>query len=86
MTGNHDEVTMSRHPSFALAALILATTTAVSAEDWPQWRGARSDGVWRDKGIVESIPEVGMPIRWRARLRIDARSDERDHIADLSTG
>jgi hypothetical protein len=28
------------------------------AEDWPQWRGLRRDGVWRETGILNHF-------RWR---------------------
>jgi outer membrane protein assembly factor BamB len=32
--------------------------------DWPQWRGADRDGVWIEKGIVESLPN-SLSARWR---------------------
>ena len=35
------------------------------AEDWPQWRGPRRDGVWRETGILQSIPPEGLKILWR---------------------
>lgn len=35
-------------------------------EDWPQWMGPRRDNVWRETGIIESIPPGGLPIVWRA--------------------
>lgn len=37
------------------------------AEDWPQWRGPARDGVWREEGIVEQLPQDGdgwLPRRW----------------------
>ncbi|MBI3863063.1 MAG: PQQ-binding-like beta-propeller repeat protein [Planctomycetia bacterium] len=37
-------------------------------DDWPQWRGPQRDGVWRETGIVDAIPERGMPVKWRARV------------------
>ncbi|MFM8891301.1 MAG: PQQ-binding-like beta-propeller repeat protein, partial [Planctomycetia bacterium] len=37
--------------------------------DWPQWMGPGRDGVWREKGIVKSIPAAGLPIRWRAEVK-----------------
>ncbi|MBI2927379.1 MAG: PQQ-like beta-propeller repeat protein [Verrucomicrobia bacterium] len=39
---------------------------APRAEDWPQWRGPKRDGVWREAGIVESFPPEGLKISWRA--------------------
>jgi outer membrane protein assembly factor BamB len=34
-------------------------------EDWPQWLGARRDGVSRETGLVRQIPEGGLPVLWR---------------------
>src|SRR5262249_34484926 len=41
-----------------LAIAVLAAN-AVRADDWPQWRGPKRDGVWRETGILESIPSSG---------------------------
>jgi len=38
------------------------------ADDWPQWRGPQGDGVWREEGIVDEIPEAGLKILWRAKV------------------
>ena len=46
----------------------LCGSMVVVADDWPQWRGPQRDGVWRETGIVESIPDSGLKIRWRARV------------------
>lgn len=51
----------------AMAALSLAMLTA-SAEDWPQWRGANSDGVSQETGIVDAWPEGGPKELWRVPL------------------
>ncbi len=44
----------------------LALALAASAEDWPQWRGPKRDGVWNERGIVDNLPEGQIPIKWRA--------------------
>jgi outer membrane protein assembly factor BamB len=57
-----------RRPRFPLSllALLVATSAGVArADDWPQWLGPRRDGVWLEAGIVRSIPEAGLPVRWR---------------------
>ena len=36
-----------------------------SADDWPAWMGADRDGVYRETGIVKSIPESGLKVKWR---------------------
>ncbi|MFO0938433.1 MAG: PQQ-binding-like beta-propeller repeat protein [Gemmataceae bacterium] len=36
------------------------------ADDWNQWLGNQRDGVWREKGIVESFPKGGPKKVWEA--------------------
>lgn len=38
----------------------------LAADDWPHWQGPRSDGVWREQGIVDTFPAGGPTVRWRA--------------------
>ncbi|MHC4909014.1 MAG: outer membrane protein assembly factor BamB family protein, partial [Planctomycetota bacterium] len=51
-------------------AVVLACLVALpaSADDWPQWRGPTRDGVWRESGLRESLPEGQMPLVWRAAI------------------
>ncbi len=46
----------------------LLGSSGLRADDWPQWRGPQRDGVWRESGIIETIPETGLKVRWRARV------------------
>lgn len=46
---------------------VLAGAGPLLGDDWPQWRGPRRDGVWRESGIVEKLPEK-LPILWRAKI------------------
>jgi hypothetical protein len=39
------------------SALMLLMPTA-TADDWPQWGGPQRDGVWRESGIVERLPDT----------------------------
>ena len=65
------------------------------AENWPQWGGAERDSVWREEGIVETLPavdpETGMLLRkWTAKIGsgyagpavADGRVFVTDRIAD----
>jgi outer membrane protein assembly factor BamB len=36
--------------------------------DWPQWRGVRRDGVWRETGVVEKFSGETIPLRWRVPI------------------
>lgn len=38
---------------------------AADGLDWPQWRGVRRDGVWRESGIVEKFAGETLRTRWR---------------------
>lgn len=36
--------------------------------DWPQWRGAQRDGVWRETGILEKFAGPTIPLRWSVQV------------------
>jgi len=48
-------------------ACLLALAGSTSADDWPQWRGPLRDGVWRETGIVEKLPD-SLTYRWRTPI------------------
>ncbi len=45
-------------------ALFLLPILAQSG-DWPQWLGPERDGIWKETGIVETLPDGGPEILWR---------------------
>ena len=52
------------------ATLLLMLLTVIQsgtsrADNWPAWMGANRDGVYRETGIVNSIPESGLKVKWR---------------------
>ena len=47
---------------------VLGMTGAVSADDWPQWRGEDRLAVWRETGIVEELPDA-LAVAWRTPIR-----------------
>lgn len=51
-----------------LLAAVLARPTGCAGDEWPQWRGPNRDGVWRETGIVESLPGPTIPLRWRVPI------------------
>ncbi len=62
---------MSRLRIALLLALFVAftSTTASRADNWPQWRGARLDGVSTETGLpAEWNPKTGKNIAWRLAL------------------
>ncbi|MDB4766335.1 PQQ-like beta-propeller repeat protein [bacterium] len=57
-------------PQLFSAMMLLTLLTGVSsstanADNWPAWMGAQRDGVYRETGIVDSIPESGLKVKWR---------------------
>lgn len=42
---------------------LLFSTTAI-ADDWPQWRGPKRDGIWRERDILRRFPEDGLRRQW----------------------
>lgn len=49
----------------AFCTLVLLSLTSFSqAEDWPRWRGAMGDAIWRESGIIETLP-AELPVVWR---------------------
>jgi len=48
-------------PSLLSAAPPLSKT----GEDWPQYRGPRRDGTWREDGVVQRFTGPEIPVKWR---------------------
>src|SRR4051812_24459965 len=62
---------MTRYALFIVAAV--AVGRIALGDDWPQWGGPQRDSVWRETGIVESLPAVDpktgmLPRMWTAKI------------------
>ena len=72
--------------AFSVALSALLNNTDIRGDDWPQWQGPNRDGVWHEQGIVDRIPEGGLPIVWRVPLgggySGPAVTGERLYVAD----
>jgi outer membrane protein assembly factor BamB len=51
-----------------VVAWMLLITSACPAEDWPQWRGPRRDGTWRDSNIVDRFAGPEAELAWQVPL------------------
>lgn len=49
---------------FAVALLLVLSSTIATADDWPQWGGPKRDLIWRETGIVDSLPKGELPRVW----------------------
>ena len=48
------------------ASPAVAQPAAGASADWPQWRGAKRDGISTETGLLERWPEEGPPLAWKA--------------------
>ena len=49
-------------------AVACALAANAAADDWPQWMGPHRDGDYAEEGVVDRIPEDGLPIKWRVPI------------------
>jgi outer membrane protein assembly factor BamB len=47
-----------------LCVIVVGSSLVVQADDWPQWMGPKRDNVWRETGLVETLPAEAK-IVWR---------------------
>lgn len=59
---------MSTRNLLLTALIVLFLQGITPADDWPQWRGPRRDGVWRESGIIEKFDSPQIPRRWTAPI------------------
>jgi outer membrane protein assembly factor BamB len=60
---------MKRVLYIVAALLIFAGSIALSAEDWPEFRGKGRKGEWTETGILEKFPADGLKILWRTPIK-----------------
>jgi outer membrane protein assembly factor BamB len=59
----------SRYNLIGVAAgVVWFACSLVLADDWPQWLGPQRDGVWRETGILEKMPDGGPKVLWRVAI------------------
>ncbi|MED5471033.1 MAG: PQQ-binding-like beta-propeller repeat protein, partial [Verrucomicrobiota bacterium] len=53
---------------FFIFSFIVGTFTAnTKAEDWPQWRGSKRDGISKENDLLKEWPKDGPPLAWKAK-------------------
>ena len=61
---------MPDQPYFSPGGLIaILALSAVSAADWPEWRGTGRQGIWTETGIIDRIPATGLKVKWRVPIQ-----------------
>lgn len=61
---------MRTSASLLAATLMVSFTSAGLAENWPQWRGPRGDGISTETGLAEKWPEGGPKKVWTAEVGV----------------
>jgi len=54
-----------------LTIWLLFPVSLAIGDDWPQWGGPQRDGVWRERGIVKTLPKPAgglLPRVWSAKI------------------
>jgi outer membrane protein assembly factor BamB len=51
-----------------LSLALQGSSGLLRADEWPQWRGPRRDGVWRETGLLEKFDSPRVKLRWRVPL------------------
>ncbi len=59
---------MTLYKTLAVYAVLFFFDGTVHADDWPQWGGPQRDLVWRESGIVETLPAVDPNTRMLPRV------------------
>lgn len=49
--------------------ILLSASSAMHAEDWPEYRGKGRQGIWNETGIIEKLPAGGLPVVWRTPIK-----------------
>lgn len=58
---------MNRLQACLVPALLLGSLSALTAADWPQWRGPERDGQSAETGLLKKWPKDGPPLAWRVK-------------------
>ena len=56
----------SPKPAFLVVVIALAASSTMFANDWPQWRGPKRDGLASEKGLLKVWPKDGPVLAWTA--------------------
>src|SRR6185436_12145270 len=72
--------------AFAISSILLLSVPA-SGDDWPQWGGPKRDLVWRETGLVKTLPSGLLPRMWSTPIGEGysgpAVADGKVYITDL---
>src|SRR3982751_2887202 len=53
--------------ALAMSFVLIVTTLATHADDWPQWQGPGRDAVSKETGLLKEWPKEGPPLAWKIK-------------------
>ena len=56
---------MSKHWIIGLAAISVIWGQVANGDDWPRFMGPGGESVYRETGVIATIPEEGLEVNWR---------------------
>lgn len=59
---------MNLYRFLSAGLLLVGLVPCAIGDDWPGWMGSDRSGVWRETGVVDRIPDEGLPVLWRTDL------------------
>ena len=54
--------------SICIFLALCGQSSALCADDWPQWRGPFRDGIWRETSLIQQFDRDEIEIKWRANI------------------
>ena len=51
-----------------LVGLLFASATKGHCDDWARWMGPNQNNTWNETGIIETFPEAGPKVLWKANI------------------
>lgn len=55
-------------PICLLSFTLVCGSIRTWADTWPDWRGTKRDGIWRETGLIDKFPEAGLKRAWTAKV------------------
>lgn len=69
MTTRDNFLSLPRAAFWVTLSAIAMIAPASRADDWTQWMGPNRDGVLHEDGLIDSIPQNGLQVKWRTAIK-----------------
>ena len=59
---------LARGLCVGFVVMVAGFSARLVAEDWPQWRGPRRDGTWKETGLIDRFDGPTLTPLWRVPI------------------